>query len=172
MPNYGYSNIYFYFYILDTNIQKNIFRSKNPTKISTIIMNWKIKATIQKTLSTTRLGDRLNHTSVLLNKNYHSNVFKYQTHECLRKVNDCKIILHKEATALEIGTGYSILSAIVLALLGFKKIITVDITNDLNFSSFRKQIQYLDSSPFLEKLKPKSVYSEKDLIEKIKNIKK
>lgn len=135
-------------------------------------MNWKIKATIQKTLSIAKIGDRLNHVAVKLNKNYHSNVFLYQTHECLRKVNDCNLIIKEEATALEIGTGYSILSAIVLSLIGFKKIITVDITNDIKFSSFRKQIQYLDSASFLKKIISKSVYSEQDIREKIKNIKK
>ena len=135
-------------------------------------MNWRIKATAQKILSITKIGDQLNHTAAILNKNYHSNVFQYQTHECLRKINNCKIIMHKEATALEIGTGYSILSAIVLALLGFKKVITVDITNDLKFSSFRKQVQYLDSSSFLNELILKSVYSELDIRDKINNIKK
>jgi len=135
-------------------------------------MNWKVKAIIQKVLSTNKIGDQLNHTSALLNKKYHVNVFQYQTHECLRKINDCSIIIDKEATALEIGTGYSILSAIVLALLGFKKVVTVDITNDLKFSSFRKQVHYLDSSDFLKKLLLKSAYSKQDIEVKIESIKK
>jgi len=135
-------------------------------------MNWKVKAIIQKVLSINKIGDQLNHTSALLNKKYHVNVFQYQTHECLRKINDCSIIIDKEATALEIGTGYSILSAIVLALLGFKKVVTVDITNDLKFSSFRKQVHYLDSSDFLKKLLLKSAYSKQDIEVKIESIKK
>ncbi len=135
-------------------------------------MNWRIKAIIQKVLSINRIGDQLNHTSALLNKNYHLNAFQYQTHECLRKVKNCNLNISKEATALEIGTGYSILSAVVLSLLGFKKVVTVDVTNDLKFSSFRKQIQYLESSNFLEKITLQSIYSKQDIEKKIKSIKK
>ncbi len=135
-------------------------------------MNWKIKATLQKILSLTRTGDQLNHVAATLNKDYHSNVFQYQTHESLRKINDCNININEEATALEIGTGYSIFSAITLSLLGFNKVVTVDVTNDLKVSSFKKQIQYLNSTSFLEKIISRSIYSEDVIKEKIQSIKK
>ncbi len=133
-------------------------------------MNWKIKAAIQKVLSLTRIGDQLNHVAAKINKDYHSNVFKYQTYESLRKFKDCNIDLQQGATALEIGTGYSILSAITLSLLGFKKVVTVDITNDLKFSTFKKQIPFLQTSSFLEEVTLKSIHSKNDILNKISSI--
>ena len=69
------------------------------------MMNWRIKALTQKVLSLTKIGDRLNHSLILLNKNYHLNVYKYQTYECLRKINDCNIIIKKDSKALVSSQG-------------------------------------------------------------------
>lgn len=77
-------------------------------------MNWKIKALLHKGLALTNLVDKLNNLSVTFNKKYHQNVFLYQTHECLRKFSHCNLDLKKELTALEIGTGYSIICSIVV----------------------------------------------------------
>jgi hypothetical protein len=136
-------------------------------------MDWRIKAALQKVLATTQLGDKLNHIPVTFNTKYHENVFVYQSHECLRKFSHCNIDLRKGATALEIGTGYSVVSAVVLSLLGFEKVVTVDLTPDLRFPTFRKQIKYIDSPDFLKAIASKSIYTGQELKHKfsvIKNI--
>jgi hypothetical protein len=135
-------------------------------------MNWKIKALLQKILSLTRLGDTINHIPATFNKNYHFNVTLYQTHECIRKFNYCNLDFSKNNTALEIGTGYSLISSIILALLGFKKIITVDITKDIKLSTLKKQVSYLDQPEILELISSKSIFSKQQLITKIKALKK
>ncbi|MGC4040614.1 MAG: hypothetical protein QM710_07485 [Flavobacterium sp.] len=135
-------------------------------------MNWRIKALLQKVLASTALGDRLNHLSVTFSPGYHENVFIYQSHECLRKFSHCKIDLRNtNATALEIGTGYSIVSAVVLSLLGFDKVVTVDITNDLSFASFKKQIAHIDRPDFVKSIVLKSIYTEQELQDKLSAIK-
>ena len=134
-------------------------------------MNWKIKAILQKKLALTKIGDRLNHLPATLNKKYHFNVVLYQTHECIRRFSYCTCDLSSPKTALEIGTGYSLISSVVLSLLGFHKIITVDITNDLNFLTFKKQIQHLDYPENLHKIIAKSIYSKKEIKAKIETLK-
>lgn len=133
-------------------------------------MDWRIKASLQKFLAITALGDKLNHLPVTFDKQYHQNVFLYQTHECLRKFGYCDAAMPRN-TALEIGTGYSILSAVVLSLLGFEKVITVDITKDVRFSTFKKQIAYIDTPSFLNSLLSKSAYNEDEIKKKIISIK-
>lgn len=105
-------------------------------------MNWHIKAFIQKILATSRLGDQLNHRLITFNKSYNEDVVTYQSHEALRKFSYTNLDLNESLVALEIGTGYSLVSAITLALLGFDKVITVDITPDISFSTYKKQILY------------------------------
>lgn len=134
-------------------------------------MNWKIKASLQKILAFTTIGDRLNHIPATLNKKYHYNVTLYQTCECIRKFKNSTLDFSKKRAALEIGTGYSLISSVVLSLIGFEKIITVDITKDINFSTFKKQINHLESSDVLEKITATSVFSEKEILEKIRLIK-
>ena len=133
-------------------------------------MNWRIKAILQKFLAASKLGDTLNHLPVTFNKKYHQNVFLYQTQECLRKFGYCDVDIRR-GIALEIGTGYAIMSAIVLSLLGFEKVITVDITKDLRFSTFKKQIVYIDTPSFLDSILTKSIYSEVEVKNKISFIK-
>lgn len=134
-------------------------------------MNWKIKASLQKILALTSVGDKLNHISVTLNKKYHYNVALYQTCECIRKFNYSKIDFSDKKTALEIGTGYSLISSVVLSLIGFDKIITVDVTKDISFSTFKKQIKHIESTEILERITASSVFSKKEIIEKLKLIK-
>ena len=135
-------------------------------------MNWKIKALFQKILSISTLGDRINHIPATLNNKYHYNVTLYQTHECVRKFGYTTIDLSQEKTALEIGTGYSLISSVVLALLGFKKIITVDITKDIRLSSVKKQLAYLNQQEILDLISSKSILSKQQLIAKINELKK
>lgn len=134
-------------------------------------MDWRIKASLQKILAVTMIGDKLNHLPVTFNKKYHQNVFLYQTHECLRKFNHTDLDLKKGLIALEIGTGYSVISCVVLSLLGFKKIITVDVTKDLRFSTFKKQIAFIDSPSFLNSILAKSIYTEDEIKNRIDSIK-
>ena len=131
-------------------------------------MNWRIKAFLQKILATTKLGDKLNHLSVTLNKKYHQNVFLYQSHECLRKFNYCKFNTNN-LTVLEIGTGYSIISCVVLFLLGFKEIVTVDISNDIRYSTFKKQIAFF-TNEFLTEIISKSQLNETEIRDKFSQI--
>ena len=133
-------------------------------------MNWKIKALLQKFLALTNIGDRLNHIPATLNKNYHCNVVTFQTHECVRRYSYCNLDLSISKTALEIGTGYSLISSIVLSLLGFEKIITVDITRDLHFSTLKKQLNYVEEKVNLDKIVAHSIFSENEIREKIKLI--
>ena len=130
-------------------------------------MNWKIKAILQKILSKSKLGDHLNHIPVTLNKNYHKNVVIYQTYECLRKFNLSSTNLSDKKIALEIGTGYSLIASAVLSLLGFHEVITVDITYDIKFKTFKKQIHYLKSPELIKNILSKSIYSEKEILNKI-----
>ena len=133
-------------------------------------MNWKIKAILQKVLSLSGVGDRLNHIPATLKKNYHRNVTIYQTHECVRKFSLSNVELSTSKTALEIGTGYSLISSIVLVLIGFEKVFTVDISSDVRFSSFKKQVAYLSSPEIIELLKKHTVFSETELYEKIESL--
>lgn len=121
-------------------------------------MDWRVKAIIQKTLSLTRIGDKMNHLLATLNSKYHENIVTYQSHETLRKYSYTKLDTHNNLVALEIGTGYNVISAVSLALIGFKKVVTVDITRDISFSSFRKQAKFLREGPFLELIQKYSSY--------------
>ena len=134
-------------------------------------MDWRIKAFTQKILSGSSIGDKMNHYLVTLNKNHNKNVFTYQSHEALRKFKYAKIDLSKNLVALEIGTGYSLISAVTLALIGFEKVITVDITCDISFSSFKKQIKHLDEDVFLKQILEYTKYSPLELNKKIALIK-
>lgn len=133
-------------------------------------MDWRIKAFTQKILSKSRFGDKINHSLVTLSKSYNKNVVIYQSHETIRKFNLANLDLSKSTTALEIGTGYSLISAITLVLLGFEKVITVDITNDITFSSFEKQRKYLRDGLFLKQILNHSKYSRSELETKINQI--
>ena len=132
-------------------------------------MDWRIKAFIQKILAASQAGDKLNHYLVTLNRKYHQNVFTYQSHEALRKFSCTKLDLTQNLAALEIGTGYSLISAVTLSLLGFEKTITVDITVDIDISSFKKQFRFANEE-YIEKLLAYSKYSKSELADKIEQI--
>ncbi|WP_430411758.1 SAM-dependent methyltransferase [Kordia sp.] len=135
-------------------------------------MNWKLKASLQKVLHFTKIGDKLNHIPATLQRNYHKNVMIYQAYECLRKFTKTTITFNveKEMTALEIGTGYSLVSPVVLYLLGFDKIITVDISKDASIKTFQKQIQYIEKEGFLVKIAARSEFSLTEIKEKVQQI--
>jgi hypothetical protein len=133
-------------------------------------MDWRVKAIIQKILSTSSLGDRLNHSPITFSANYHQNVTRYQSWECLRRFTSTPLEIDEDSTVLEIGTGYSLISAVVLSLLGFKKVITVDITNDISFKTFKQQIQYLDNE-IANEICQRSKFSKQKIIDIITKIK-
>jgi hypothetical protein len=133
-------------------------------------MNWKIKATLQKILSFSATGDKLNHLLVTFNKDYHKNVTAYQTYETIRKFSYCDFDTLNDKKALEIGTGYSLISSVVLSLLGFSKIVTVDITKDINIRSFKKQFSFINDAKLLEMIRQKSSYTKQQIDNKIKLI--
>lgn len=133
-------------------------------------MDWRIKAFFQKCLSLTRLGDKLNHIPATLTKDYHYNVVNYQLHESLRKFSLIELDLSQCCCALEIGTGYSLISSVVLYLLGFKKIVTVDVNKDVSFNTLRKQVKYLEEEDFVEKISIHGRLKRKTILEELENI--
>jgi hypothetical protein len=134
-------------------------------------MHWKVKAMLQKLLATTRMGDQLNHIPATINKQYHYHVVHYQTYECVRKFKHTAVDLSKEKIALEIGTGYSLIATVVLSLLGFHKVITVDVTKDIRFKTFQKQVSYLTHDDVFPLIKTHSIFSEAELLQKISDLK-
>ncbi len=134
-------------------------------------MDWRIKASLQKLLTLSRIGDKLNHIPATLNKEYHHNVVKYQFYECIRKFKSIDIDLNQMPLALEIGTGYSIISPLVLSLLGFGKVITVDIDADVNFIAFQKELKYLNRKEFIDQISNLGIYSEDIIKAKLATIK-
>lgn len=135
-------------------------------------MHWKLKASLQKVLHFTKIGDKLNHIPATLQKDYHKNVMIYQAHECLRKFDETTIVFNsdKKMTALEIGTGYSLVSPIVLYLLGFDKIVTVDISKDVSIKTFQKQIQHIEKEGFLVKISERGKFSLTEIQEKVQQM--
>lgn len=144
-------------------------------------MNWKLKASLQKLLHFTKIGDKLNHIPATLKIDYHKNVCIYQTYECLRKFEETqystsvtssgiKMKSESKKIALEIGTGYSLISPVILHLLGFDKIVTVDISKDVSIKTFRKQIQHIIQDDFLERIATRGKFSTTEINKKIQQL--
>jgi len=167
-----------------TNQQKDKkTKNKGAKATKTQNMNWKIKASLQKLLHFTKIGDMLNHIPATLKKDYHKNVMIYQAYECLRKFDETQHLKPKtqnpntqdqkpkiQKSALEIGTGYSLISPVILHLLGFDKIVTVDISKDVAIKTFRKQIVHMDHDDVLDRIAAKSKFSLTEIKEKIQQL--
>src|SRR5262245_33616544 len=98
-------------------------------------MHWKIKAFIQKVLSYSTMSDRINHLNALSGRHYYSNGVTYHFREFFQKFNLIKGFDKQsfpKRNALEIGTGYFMVEPIIVSLLGFREIFTVDISKDVN----------------------------------------
>ncbi len=132
-------------------------------------MNWRIKALLQKVLSVSRYGDKLNHIPATLHKNYNKNVCNYQFYESLRKWREAPIEINRDY-ALEIGTGYTLISPIVLWLLGFNKVVSVDISNDVSLRTLKKQLPFLLDTKNIDLISKESFYSKQEIINKIKRL--
>jgi len=135
-------------------------------------MHWKIKASLQKILHFTKIGDQLNHIPATLKKDYHKNVCLYQFYECIRKFEASKIQLETDTkkAALEIGTGYSLIAPVVLYLLGFDTIVTVDISKDVSIKTFQKQIIHLNDATLLQTVSEKGRFTVLEIKEKLQQI--
>jgi hypothetical protein len=74
--------------------------------------------------------------------------------------------------ALEIGTGYFLVQPIILKLLGWEKIVTVDISHDIFSQALKKQINLLLQDKYLLKIKALSVLHEKQFDSMVNQLKK
>jgi hypothetical protein len=120
-------------------------------------MYWKIKAILQKILSSSTLGDKINHLYGSIQKDYYAKGVEYGFNELFNKL-DLLDSSEKEfrwlgKNALEIGTGYFLVQPIILKLLGWNQIITVDITRDISFNSVKKQLRILLQERYLSKIR-------------------
>ncbi|PTX58793.1 hypothetical protein C8N46_112101 [Kordia periserrulae] len=132
-------------------------------------MHWKIKASLQKILHFTNIGDRLNHIPATLVKDYHKNVCLYQFYECIRKFEASEIKFNPDykKAALEIGTGYSLIAPVVLYLLGFDSIVSVDISKDVSIKNFQKQVRFLQDDELLQTIAKHSKFELSDISQKV-----
>ena len=137
-------------------------------------MDWRIKASIQKILSATYIGDKINHFgSRLMNPNYMDQKIDYHISEALihiDKLNRCGYTISEDDVFLELGTGYAIVESLTMILLGAQKVITVDITEDVKFSESLKYINMF-SSKHIAMIADKSCYTEKQIREKLNSLK-
>jgi len=125
-------------------------------------LNWKIKAFIQNILSKSRVGDRINHLYGSMQKNYYTRGVDYGFKEIFLKLNlidfNGKSSIFPRDAALELGTGYFLVQPIILSLLGWKKIFTVDITHDIFYKALKQQITLLCQEGYLDKIKKHSAF--------------
>lgn len=137
-------------------------------------MDWRVKALIQKVLSMTSGGDKLNHVgSLLMNPNYMKEKLGYHINEALihmERLNKAGYCIGENDVSLELGTGYAIVESLTMILLGVKKVITVDITKDVKFS---ESLRYLEmfSDIHVKNIASKSRYTESQIWEKLKELK-
>ena len=111
-------------------------------------MNWIIKAALQKILAANRVGDRINHFYGSFQRNYYPDSVEYGFKELLMNLELVESFGHPfknlmEKEVLEIGTGYSLVQSVILKLIGWHGIMTVDITRDIFFKAVEKQLKYL-----------------------------
>lgn len=137
-------------------------------------MNWRIKASIQKVLSATRLGDKLNHLgSRLMNPSYLEQKVHYHISEALTHI---KILarngyrISPNDTFLELGTGYAIIESLTMILLGVKRVITVDISEDIKFKESIKYV-HMFSDEDIQRIAEYSVYSAAEIQDKLNDLK-
>ena len=122
------------------------------------------------------MGDRINHLYGSLQKNYYSDGVKYGFNELFFKldlINNFQPAFNSNLNknALEIGTGYFIVQPIILKLLGWEKILTVDITRDINYKAVRRQLHYLLQDSYISKIKKLSTldsYEFSNIVEVLK----
>lgn len=144
-------------------------------------MNWKIKAFIQGLLSTSRIGDRINHLYGSLQKTYYPKGVDYNFQELFTKLRLIESFNNNNTStdrnflnknALEIGTGYFLVQPIVLKLLGWNKIVTIDITHDIFLRAVQRQLKLLLQDKYLlqiMKLSELDTSQFNDIVNKLKD---
>jgi len=129
-------------------------------------MDWRIKAGLQKILSLTRVGDKINHFgSRLMDPRYLEHKLDYHVAESLALMARLEAIGYRMADNdifFELGTGYSIMQSLAIILLGVSRVVTVDISRDIKFSDCLKYIELLSGSR-VSRLAEHSVYSETEI---------
>lgn len=137
-------------------------------------MDWRIKASIQKVLSTFSLGDKLNHLgSRLMNPSYMHQKLQYHINEALihlRRLDKCGFKLGETDTFLELGTGYAIVESLTMTLLGVSRVVTVDITKDVKFDESMAYLNML-SEDHVRLLASHSRYNEEEIWRRINDLK-
>lgn len=136
-------------------------------------MDWRVKAFIQKLLSMTSGGDKLNHVgSLLMNPNYMKEKVGYHVNEALihlERLDKAGYRIGENDVFLELGTGYAIVESLTMILLGVKKVITVDITKDIKFN---ESIKYLGmfSDGHVKSIASKSRYTDSQIRKKLEEL--
>jgi len=129
-------------------------------------MDWRIKAGLQKILSLTRVGDKINHFgSRLMDPRYLEHKLDYHVAESLALMARLEAIGYRMADNdifFELRTGYSIMQSLAIILLGVSRVVTVDISRDIKFSDCLKYIELLSGSR-VSRLAEHSVYSETEI---------
>jgi hypothetical protein len=136
-------------------------------------MNWKLKAILQKILSQSRVGDKINHWNAASGKDYYPNGITYHFSEFFQKfrlVNNFTKESFPNRNALEIGTGYFMVEPLLLSLLGFKQVFTVDISKDVTLKTVRRTLDYLFTEKYLEEIKKHSSMSPEEIEKQIQMI--
>jgi len=137
-------------------------------------MDWRIKASLQKLLSAIKAGDKLNHLgSRLMNPNYMDQKIGYHISEALihlEMLKKCGYVMSKGDIFLELGTGYAIVESLTMILLGARKVITVDVTEDVKFG---ESLKYVDmfTDEHIQRIAEQSVYSMDEIRQKLDSLK-
>lgn len=137
-------------------------------------MDWRVKASIQKALSISRVGDKLNHLGTrLMNPSYLEEKIRYHISEAMIHIDMLSANgyrISRDDVFLELGTGYAIVESLTMTLLGIKKIITVDISEDIKFGETLKYLQMF-SDEDIQRIADKSLYTASEIRNKIDNLK-
>jgi hypothetical protein len=107
-----------------------------------------------------------------MNPRYMEEKIDYHIDEALIHLDhltSCGYKLSNDDVFLELGTGYAIVEPLTMALLGIRKIITVDITYDLKF---RESLKYIGmfKDAHIEKIEEKSLLSKEQIRAKLESL--
>lgn len=137
-------------------------------------MDWRVKASIQKVLSTTTLGDKLNHLGTrLMNPSYLEQKIDYHINEAVTHIKMLSANGYRIAATdvfLELGTGYAIVEPLTMILLGAGKVITVDISEDIKFKESIRYVRMF-SDENINRIAKYSIHSEREIREKLDALK-
>ena len=137
-------------------------------------MDWRVKASIQKILSTTKLGDKLNHMGTrVMNPSYLEEKIRYHISEAMTHLNMLSnngYRISPDDVFLELGTGYAVVESLTMILLGVKKVITVDISKDIKFRESLKFVNMF-SDENIDRIAEKSIYTKLEILDKLNILK-